>query len=530
MASFANEPGLNDDSVPDEEVDDQMNNCKVCMKPFNKLLGHLRFQKVCREGYGEEELNRLKEEQSSKRRKDKAKWKHEKELQQNDSKEIQQLTKCKVCQGSFKTIKGHFRFNPDCKRQYSDAELSKLEMISDPNRKDYFSKYHKEHRLDKHSKSNKNFHDQINYVLYEDSFNSKLPRISAIFSNTLILKRTSCTELQTEIVNLLNEFVSKDHELYHQVTCLNSKIDETNLRFDDVKRGAMMFFQQLGWRLSDRAREKLTKYLHLYIKETFDLTNKILQFTLQKLKTPDEEHYLELAPMIGNKNKEYENQVRELHKDYLRNYLEVQVLCKFDRYNPKDVLSKMKIYLQMKIQSHLELYSTWIPKYKNVIADYKKWLLEEDCQAVLMKLELEVNKCVTDCQNRVDDLKEICDEYAVIRDGVYDALIRSLELITSTFHDIKETNQILLRYYREEFDENLQQFGFDATYSDAEFDLGFGSDPDFDLIGESNDNKYFRHEEDGKKELQSKRKRHETLQFLLDLPESEWKNVAIDNQ
>ena len=87
-----------------------------------------------------------------------------------------------------------------------------------------------------------------------------------------------------------------------------------------------------------------------------------------------------------------------------------------------------------------------------------------------------------------------------------------------------------MRYYREDFDENLQQFGFDVTFSDAEFDLGFASDPDFDLIGESNDNKYFRHEEESKKELQSKRQRHEALQFLLDLPESEWKNIAIDNQ
>ena len=139
-------------------------------------------------------------------------------------------------------------------------------------------------------------------------------------------------------------------------------------------------------------------------------------------------------------------------------------------------------------------------------------------------------ECLTDCQNRVDELKEISDKYAFIRDGVYDDLIRSLDLITSIYHNIKETNQILLRYYREEFDENLQQFGFDVTFSDAEFDLGFGSDPDFDLIGESKDNQYYRHEEYGEKELQSKRKRHETLQFLLDLPESEWKNVAIDNQ
>lgn len=529
MASLANEPKLNNDLLPDEEVDDQMNNCKVCMKPFNKLLAHLRFQKVCREGYGEEELNQLKEEQSLKRKKDKAKWKHEKELQQNDSKEDQQLTKCKVCQGSFKTIKGHFRFNPDCKSQYSDAELSKLEMNSDPNRKCYFSKYHKEHRQDKHSKSDKRLHDQINCVLYEASFKSKLPRISAIFSSTLILKRRFCKELQTEIVNLLNEFVGKDHELFNKVTCLNSKIDETNQRFDDVKKNAMLFFQQLGWKLPDRALEDLTKHLHSYIKETFDLTNKILQFTLQKLKTPDEEHYLELAPLIGNKNLEYENQVAEIHKDYLRNYLEVQVLCKFDRYNPKEVLSKIKIYLQMKVQSHLELYSTWIPKYKNVIADYKKWLLEKDCQEVLIKVEQDVNQCVTDCQNRVDDLKDVCDEYAFIRDGVNNDLISSLELITSTFHNIKETNQILLRYYREDIDENLQQFGFDATFSDLEFDLGFGSDPDFDLIGESSD-KYFRHEEEGKKEMESKRKRHEALQFLLDLPESEWKNLAIDNQ
>ena len=150
MASFANEPEINNDLLSDEEVDDQMNNCKVCMKPFNKLLAHLRFQKVCRDGYGEEGLKRLKEEQSLKRKKDKAKWKHEKELQQKGSEENLQLTKCKVCEQSFKTMNGHFRFNPDCKSHYSDAELSNHDMNPDPNRKDYFSKYHKENRLDKH--------------------------------------------------------------------------------------------------------------------------------------------------------------------------------------------------------------------------------------------------------------------------------------------------------------------------------------------------------------------------------------------
>ena len=51
-------------------------------------------------------------------------------------------------------------------------------------------------------------------------------------------------------------------DLKYRITWLNSKIDDTNQRFDDIKWSAMLFFQKLGWKLPDRE----TKIKNLKIK------------------------------------------------------------------------------------------------------------------------------------------------------------------------------------------------------------------------------------------------------------------------
>ena len=210
--------GNDDMEDSDQEIDDQMNNCKVCMKPFNKLLAHLRFQEVCRNGYNEMELEGLKQKQASKRKAYKAKSKHDKELKK-EQQDTSQMDKCKVCQRSFKNINGHFRFYPDHKDKYTEAELSKINLKFEQNKKDYFSNYHKSHPADWQMKKEKTYDNQLNYALkmHNSGCSTSYSTISTIFDNMLIYKRRGLETLHAEVVTLLNKFVEKDHELHQTI-------------------------------------------------------------------------------------------------------------------------------------------------------------------------------------------------------------------------------------------------------------------------------------------------------------------------
>ena len=508
-AKFGNE----DMEDSDQEIDDQMNNCKVCMKPFNKLLAHLRFQEVCRNGYAEMELEELKQKQASKRKVYKAKSKHDKELKKKPE-DTSKLDKCKVCQRSFKNINGHFRFNPDHKERYSEAELSKINLKFEQNKKDYFSNYHKSHPADWQMKKVKTFDNKLDYALNRSYYGTSYSDIDYIFTGMLIFKRNGLKSLQAEVVTLLNELVGETHELHPTIMSLYDKVDETSKSFDDIKKSAMSYLKSKNMRISDSALTDLARNLQQFMRDTFSLAKNQLNFAADKLKTPTEDHYNELVSIVKIKTEDFANEVRKLKGDYLEKFLEVQVFDKLYKIKgiQGDILVKMKNYLQMKFKSHLDSYSAWIPKYQKVLDEHY-----DDSNEILSLMQT-CEGCIEYCKNYSEELKDMCDQ-SYIREGYEKSLLIEVRLLASIYFSNKEATEVLLRIDRNDLDKHLKLYGYNAEYTDSEVCLGFGKDPNYDVI-KYDDINYLRKDET---QIQlGRRIELELLTFLKDLPVSDW--------
>ena len=502
---------------------EKLKRCKVCNNEFERLLKHITMTK-CVSDYGEDELEILRKEGEAERKKYKTAWKHSK-IESQETKG----QKCEHCQKQFNSLKQHLRQKKECQKHYSKKQILELNRQSEENRKAYKADYYEHHAPTKEQKRETRYNRQLNYQLYYTDIS--VNRLSSIFTNKLRWKSKESLKYQEKITRMFyNSKDSEDLPTNSLFKPLFDIITAKNGQLKDEMNAVIEFFEKLkdpSMRNTEACQDG-TKSFNTYATGIFKLGDEILETifdavnhktyaneeTLIKMIEDQKQKFVVASATLMKQHEQDLEKVKLQHEDRLTLW---RLVKRTADHNPMAIFNKLKEIWFAKVQDTLDTYSTWIPKYKAKIEEFRKQkgIIRKN-EEILTNLQRNINETFSECNEKVKDFKSRINLIKVAEFDTRAYVAPTIEKFVDVVYNSKilmERNEVLLRLELYFANEELNQFGYVASYSEEENKLKFGLDPDFDYIGNGVD-KYQRFEEYEDKRHLRKRLQRETDEFL----------------
>ena len=518
------------ESGTDQKAD--LTECKVCHKQFQRILGHIGLNRKCKAGYGEEELKKMRDAAKAEREKYLHEWKKQKSIS------AKQRQKCEVCERTFLSLKQHLNKYPDCQNNYSNMQLSSIDKESEErlkkNKKTYNAEYYWSNPPGESVKKERSFNSQLRYELYRQKPGIKINRLKSILSNKIRWKTEDCLKLKGYMLTSLQVLnIDKDRVIFDDVDSVFEDIEATSRRLtaDLNARITILNFTNLKGSDSmpnDVLCADVMESFNDYVDETFKLARKFLTNVLQALHTMHEDQMENILSMLYKEWKSYSDSSKDIEEKYDKKYKEAKAEH-FERFNlwklvqgtakhnPMKVFTKFRNAWLPQVKSCLEVYSSWIPKYKLKIEKYRmlKGITKEK-EETLSYHEKCFEKTLKNCQ---EDLEDFTARMNKVQVSDYDTKYHTGSIIKKykdlLYNSKKEMEKYedLLRYDLYHLLEMLKsEFNHVPSFTNKEIELGFGVDPDLDYLGKG-EAKYLRG--DQTKEKLHRRLQNETIECLI---------------
>ena len=196
------------------------------------------------------------------------------------------------------------------------------------------------------------------------------------------------------------------------------------------------------------------------------------------------------------------------------------------RADAMSVFCNLRGILLPKVQSNLEIYSAWIPKYKLTITQIITSYEGKNSKKKLVDLEKSIDATYKDCQEKVQEIITRFSEGGSLASFNNENIIKGLDEIMYQTKMVMERCEVLLRLDLWEANQQLKNFGYFPTCTKEEKELKFGSHPDYEFVGNGVE-KHLRGDEIDQPNLLYERVGKDTVKCLLEWLKDEYTLIDL---
>ena len=233
----------------------------------------------------------------------------------------------------------------------------------------------------------------------------------------------------------------------------------------------------------------------------------------------------ERRSVIKAKNKE-ESYLAKVHEEKQALKDKRALLRSLRRADAMSVFGNLRGILFPKLQTNLETYSAWIPKYKLTIRQMMKQCEAKNSKKKLFDLEESIDATYKDCQEKVQEIIARFSEGGSLASFNNANIMKGLDEMMYQSKMVMERCEVLLRLDLWEANQQLKKFGHFPTCTKEQKELRFGSHPDYEFVGNGVE-KHLRGDEIDQPDLLYERLGKDTVKCLLEWLKAEYTFIDL---
>ena len=524
---------LQDDLPKNQEKDEiqppALTECKGCHKQFSRILGHIGQNKKCKNSYGEEDLKQLKEDAKSERQKYKNVWKRQKSTSEKEYK------MCEVCKETFLNLKQHLNRTPDCQNKYDKEQLSclnkEIEEQSKKRKRTNNAEYQKNHPPDEEKKEEKAFDDKLRYKLFERT-GIEVKRLKNVLTNKVALKNKQYHCLKATVLTSLQLKIDKDQPVFKKINTALENVEAIQQGLMETIDQAITYLEEGRRKPGSRSMPNneacidVMEPLNDYVTGKFKIIQQFLNNISEYLESVSNIQVIIPIETVHEFQKNFKESHIRITGQYLQKFCDakekhtkrLKLWNLVQQKSNQDIFKKFQDTMLTQVKCNLENYSSWIPKYKLKIEEYRmEEGLSKDKKDNLAYYE-------NSFQKSFEKTKEEIEEF----------LARSYKVQVSNYETKNKTESVFKKYNDLVWKSKLQmekcedlsrydlyhllvmlksEFGHKPSFTKKEIELKFGLDPDLDCLGKGKE-KYLRGDQN--KAMLHERLHRETYEYLME--------------